>query len=359
MRTKSLDDHYSTVTQYDLATDRKSIANGQDGSVRNTAAKQLVPQLDMSELLAFWPESLRALTSGNSTDGMRRVGDGLKAIRDALPPTEWRVFAQSPALDQLRALLHEDPFTERAFRKPRGYAGDAVILDMIYGSTALPEETSALGVSINEGTTHGPSSRSVRSRRNFLADYIDRAASDYRRPAILSVACGHLREAQRCAAVASGRIGRLVALDQDARSLGVVAAEQAHFGVEPLETSVRALIAGRAPLGQFDVIYAAGLYDYLEQPVAAALTRRLLSAVNTGGKLLIANFTPDLIDIAYMESIMDWWLIYRDDEAMMALTLGLAEDEIARAQTWRDELNNIVYLELTRGKGPAEATSRT
>lgn len=38
----------------------------------------------------------------------------------------------------LRGLLHQDPFTYRAFSKPRGYAGDAVMTDYIYGLGSLP-----------------------------------------------------------------------------------------------------------------------------------------------------------------------------------------------------------------------------
>ena len=47
-------------------------------------------------------------------------------------------------------------------------------------------------------------------------------------------------------------------------------------------------------LGQFDLIYSAGLYDYLETPVAERLPQVLFDLLNPGGQLLYANFAPDI-----------------------------------------------------------------
>jgi hypothetical protein len=46
-------------------------------------------------------------------------------------------------------LIQEDPFTRRAFEKPRGYPGDAALLDYVYdgvnAAASLPVTTSNLG----------------------------------------------------------------------------------------------------------------------------------------------------------------------------------------------------------------------
>ena len=45
----------------------------------------------------------------------------------------WPEMARWYSGHAVRDLLLNDPFTYRAFAKPRGYAGDAVMMDYIYG----------------------------------------------------------------------------------------------------------------------------------------------------------------------------------------------------------------------------------
>lgn len=298
--------------------------------------------------LDFWPDALAHLEAGRAREGFEQVMNGLRVLRSRLPHDGWREFARSLAGSVQHAVLHQDPFTERAYRKPRGYAGDAIMLDLMYGSAPIPEDTSAIGATVHAATSGSAAGESVKMRRNLLATYIDDAAQECERPDVLSVAAGHLREGQRCRALASGLLGRFVALDQDARSLSVVEAEQAQFGVTPCRASIRRLLTPDAGLTGFDFIYSAGLYDYLDAPLATALTRALFSALNSKGRLLVANFAPELPDVGYMEAIMDWWLIYRDENALLSLTTGIPTDEVSSVRTWRDAAGNVVYLELRR-----------
>ena len=41
-----------------------------------------------------------------------------------------------------------------------------------------------------------------------------------------------------------------------------------------MKGSVRQILAGKLALGEFDFVYAAGLFDYLSQPVAKALVKK-------------------------------------------------------------------------------------
>ena len=85
-----------------------------------------------------------------------------------------------------------------------------------------------------------------------------------RSPHVLSVACGHLREAGESTAFRRNAFGRLVALDQDPRSLEVVRASLPGSGVETLCGSIKLLLAGAFADQRFDHVYAAGLFDYLD-----------------------------------------------------------------------------------------------
>jgi len=273
----------------------------------------------------------------------------LDHIRRTMSPHAWQAFiAQRIASHPVRSLFHEDPFSWRAFAKPRGYAGDAELLDLIYRDAPPSGPLSALGTRLYDWSVAGTSCRSVRARRDILAGLIDRVAEERPAPRILSVACGHLREAQRSEAVRAGAISEFVALDQDPLSLALVEREQAHRNVRPVRGSVRRLLGGAKSFGSFDLVYAAGLYDYLEVPTARALTRSLFTTLRPGGTLVVANFAPNLPDIGYMEAIMEWRLLYRDEREVEQFAADIPVADIASKELFRDEPGNVVYLALRR-----------
>ena len=277
---------------------------------------------------------------------------GLNEARQRMSVSDWRqhvseIFRTHP----IRSLIHEEPFTRRAFEKPRGYAGDAPLLDLIYRDTPCTDDLSPLGARLHSWAGMQPACRSVQERRTILARLIDQVASERPMPRLLSLACGHLREAQCCHAVQAGLIEEFVAVDQDAESIAVVEREQRAFKVTPIKASIRRFLAVPSVYGSFDFAYSAGLYDYLEEPVAAALTRSLFASLRPGGLMLVANFAPNLRDIGYMEAIMDWTLIYRDEAAVAQFTSLLAPDEIASQSLFRDSTGNVVYLTIRKRDG--------
>jgi hypothetical protein len=69
-------------------------------------------------------------------------------------------------------ILREDPFISRCYAKPRGYAGDAVMLDFIYHHSAnLPYLNSATprGRASTVFSTNSSAPRAVRNRAWLLA----------------------------------------------------------------------------------------------------------------------------------------------------------------------------------------------
>jgi SAM-dependent methyltransferase len=243
-------------------------------------------------------------------------------------------------------LIHEAPFTKRAFEKPRGYTGDAVTLDYIYGTSGLPTHTTSRGERIFEWERQTDACRAIRARRDALAQLLDQLTDTTSHARILSVACGHLREAQKCAAIREGRFEEFIAFDQDPQSLTLVADEQSRCGVTAVQGSIRHILSGKQRWSGLDLIYSAGLFDYLSDPLAAALADRLFGMLRPGGRLLIANLAPDLRNIAYMEAVMDWWLIYRDELSLRRVTRSCA-DRAASVAIFRRE-PAVAFIELTR-----------
>jgi hypothetical protein len=276
---------------------------------------------------------------------------GLHAQRLRADEREWQEQVGRCLAHPLCGLLHQDPFTERAFRKPRGYAGDAILLDYIYAREEQwppPEETTALGRLIFDYTTAAPAAAGVRARREFIANLLDDLAEKRSRPTVLSVAAGHLREVLLCAAVKRRKLGRYLALDADQESLEEVKRCYGYYGVEVLAASVRQLLTGRVPLPPFDLVYSTGLYDYLPQTTAQQLTRNLFGLVHPGGRLLVANFLPGIRDVGYMESYMGWKLIYRTRLQMLDVAALVPESEVYDIRLFSEENRNILFLQVTR-----------
>lgn len=205
--------------------------------------------------------------------GMSLLCDELTALRRTLSPEGWNAVIAQCRDDSLRELIHTAPISKRAFARPRGYAGDAETLDLIYGHGALPATLSPLAATLYGYEMQMSAAGSVRHRRELLAGLIDEVALERPMPRVLSVACGHLREAELSAAVGSGDIGAFDALDQDAESIALVEREHSIRNVRAIRGSVRTILQGKPPLRDYDLVYAAGLYDYLDADVSARLTK--------------------------------------------------------------------------------------
>jgi extracellular factor (EF) 3-hydroxypalmitic acid methyl ester biosynthesis protein len=244
----------------------------------------------------------------------------------------------------LHALVQQDPFTERAATKPRGYAGDAVMMDFIYQGTP-PEGTSQTGAGIFSATTQATMGLSVRYRRQLLKSLIDDTVVTQETGRMLSVASGHCRELEGSLVQSPHFLGEFVAFDQDPESCAEVQRVHAQSRVKVVNQGVRDLLSGptAAALGSFDLIYSAGLYDYLPDGLARRLTARLLQMLRPGGRLLIGNFVPTGSGRAYMELFMDWELVLRNEAAMVALAQAAGASTVS---SFHDPHRNVVYIDM-------------
>jgi extracellular factor (EF) 3-hydroxypalmitic acid methyl ester biosynthesis protein len=298
---------------------------------------------------AVLDESHAMLIGGRVSEAFERLVTGLQQIRERTHPGEWKLFSRSECLKHpIRALIHQSPFSRRAFEKPRGYAGDAETLDFAYGYARLPEGTTPLGAELYLCEREAPSVKSARDRIDVLASAVDRVARQTGCPRVLSVACGHLREAQVSRAVAEGKIADYVALDHDPVSLALINRELHGKPVRTVQGSVKSLLKREMTFNDFDLVYSAGLYDYLARPVATALTALMFSMLRPGGRLLIANYAKGSDGTGYMESFMGWHLIYRDEADIRQLAASIDETEIRDISTFRDLHQNVVFLEVNR-----------
>jgi SAM-dependent methyltransferase len=291
------------------------------------------------------------ISCGHIDEGMNELLPGLKARRLSASPHEWDAVTGVCLRHPLRDLLHQDPFTYRAFAKPRGYAGDAELLDFIYGREETwppPEDATELGRMIFEYTTGSAACEGVRARRAFIAGLLDRLTDDIRRPQVLSIAAGHLREAHLSAAVKRRKLGRFVALDSDRESLKEIERTYGRCGVQTCAGTIRQLLLHKVDLGSFDLVYSTGLFDYLQPAAAQRLAGAMFQMLRPGGRMVVANFLPGIPDQGYMESYMDWKLVYRTRQDILEICAAIPQAAIRELRILAEENQNILFLQVAK-----------
>ena len=278
---------------------------------------------------------------------IHRVAFALHNTREKFHSSVWKELIVLTQNHSVSDYFLQDPFTRWSFNKPRGYSGDAQLLDFIYGHASVAAEiagASPVGAALYEYTKNASSSVAVRERRDILTRYVDDIAQA-RGPEteILTVAAGHLREANASVALKNGGIKRWVALDQDPLSIGAITKDFGGTAIEAIDGSVRGLLARQHKLGTFDFVYAAGLYDYLVDKVAIKLTQRCMDMVKPGGTFLFANFSEDIGVDGYMESFMNWALLLRTKADMWKIIHESVDPATVEAEVFLGENHNVVY----------------
>ncbi len=300
--------------------------------------------------LDFLDEGLEMLHEGNVKTGMSELVSQLYDTYASTSSTDWarlveREFLQHP----IRKILMQDPLTARSFARPRGYAGDAELLDSIYFPQKKNlDNTSPIGRKIYYFTTGVGIARALRERKEMVAQHIDDTAARTKNARVLSIACGHCREAELSSAIQNGDLGSFIGLDQDQGSLSLVDQQYGPLGIETNQISVTDIVRGRVVLGQFDLIYSSGLYDYLGKRLAQKLTAQLYKMLSPGGKLVLFNIIPNYQEIGYFESFMNWSLIGRDRGEMLELAANLPASELASLKVGHGKEESFNYIEIDR-----------
>jgi extracellular factor (EF) 3-hydroxypalmitic acid methyl ester biosynthesis protein len=280
--------------------------------------------------LEFLDIAMTKIQSGQVEEGMHLLVSELTTLYSSTSSATWNHLLEMLLNHPIQELLLQDPLTYRSFSKPRGYAGDAVLIDMIY----FPQKTdlssvSSIGKEIYRYNTRSPLSCTLRKRMSLTADYIDEFAKQRDNISVLSVASGHCRELKYSEAMKNGDVERFVALDNDESSLEFMKNEYKEMNLEAVPLSVSDIIKGKSQLGEFDLIYSAGLYDYLSNRFAQKLTSQLYKMLKPGGKLMLINIAQEYDEVGYLESFMDWVMVGRGKRETLELASDLRTNEPA------------------------------
>jgi extracellular factor (EF) 3-hydroxypalmitic acid methyl ester biosynthesis protein len=223
------------------------------------------------------------------------------------------------------------PFGHRTFHKPLGYAGDYEMMNMIHRNQ--PEGRSLYEKLVHQLLVSQWPAESVRNRithlKNNLVFETARVARSGRRARVLNVGCGPARELQDFLkeSLLSNELDCTLldfnqeTLDHASRHLNDLRRGLSRRArVATVNTSVhqllrRAVRQGHLGLdGHFDLIYCAGLFDYLAEGTCAELVKLFHHNLQPGGLVVVANMNDREPFRNFIEFVLDWQLIYRNKQ---------------------------------------------
>lgn len=253
------------------------------------------------------------------------------------------------------------PNIRRAYEKPYGYPGDHLIMNAVYrfqrfgelrGETAYERMMEHLAV--DGGGCVG--TRLFRAQE-IIGDFIT-DSDNGETVNIANLGCGSAYEIYDYLARTQAPADlHFTIIDQDEKALKLAyesilpeaRAQKRNVDLTALNASFIQLMKAGELFGRLppqDIVYSLGLYDYLGQKRAKALTAALYEHVAPGGLLMLANVRDFRETCMWpLEFIMDWSLIYRSEEEMRDLVAGLPSDD-TRLEI--DKTGNVFIITLRK-----------
>jgi extracellular factor (EF) 3-hydroxypalmitic acid methyl ester biosynthesis protein len=232
----------------------------------------------------------------------------------------------------LHPLVLCTPFANRTFEKPRGYAGDYEMVNMIIRNGF--EGDSLFAKILHAWFVNQPPAKAHRNRIKYLAGNIAResfrATRASRAARIFNFACGPAAEIQEFIQTQPFPIHIDFTLaDFEEQTLEFIQRSlrkhhgpaQSNLKLNYRKMSVLQLIkehrrVNDSEAGQFDLVYCAGLFDYLPDNSCKQLMNIFYEMLAPGGLLIATNVEPSNPLRYGMEYLLDWHLIYRNDTQM-------------------------------------------
>jgi len=287
-------------------------------------------------------------TKDKIKEGCQRLICGMNNLYRNNEPTNYTPELKQYCLSHpIMNYLNQEATVSHSLSKPRGYSGDADMIDYYYRLKGNYKNSTFFGREIHNILMDSTSCASVRWRAKHLSEifqsiYHEKEAGIN----VLSVASGHIREL----GYIENRnqvFNKFTALDQDNQSNNEARSSYDGQFLNIVDESISYILRDGFKDQEYDFVYSAGLFDYLNDKLASKLIQKLYACVKKGGSLLVPNFAKGITERAFMDIFMDWELIYRNEEDMSGLAenAGVPEESIS---LYRDPMHNVIYMKISK-----------
>lgn len=231
--------------------------------------------------------------------------------------------------------------------KPLGYPGDFQIIDWIYTKKT---DLQSPGKLWDEFFHQQVASQAVLNRKEFFCEvFVNSCEKVSGSLSVLDLASGSCRDLMEGITRAGSKVvgSHFHCVDMDERAI--------LYAKDLLEEQITKAsfyfeknnVFKIKPSRHYDLIWSAGLFDYLSDRYAITLLKKMWKWVCKGGKIIIGNFSTTNPSRNYMEWCGEWFLIHRTKEAMLKLCqqAGIPEESVTFA---KEPLGVNIFLIVTR-----------
>jgi extracellular factor (EF) 3-hydroxypalmitic acid methyl ester biosynthesis protein len=236
---------------------------------------------------------------------------------------------------QIHPLILCSPFIYRTFQKPLGYAGDYEMVNMILRD---PHEGSSLFAKIlNLYILSQAPAQAHRNRVQYLNERLReetlRMVRKGKVAKVLNLGCGPAGEVQQFLSDDDlSEKAELTLLDFNDETLaytrqileGIKMRKKRATRIEMVKKSVNQILKETLKKSddshkKYDLIYCAGLFDYLSDRVCKRMMNIFYEVLAPGGLLVATNVDASNPIRNLMEYVLEWHLVYRDSEQLKQL----------------------------------------
>jgi len=274
-----------------------------------------------------------------------------------------RAVHRAYARRQLHPLILCSPFMYRTFHKPLGYAGDYEMVNMILRD---PIEGASLFAKVLN--THFVGVAPAEAHRNRVT-YLNRALREETKQRarhglitnIFNLGCGPAKEIQDflvfddlCERATftlldfneetlnyTGKLLNEIKMKHQRQTPLTMVLRSVH---QILKDGPRTAETGKDTL--YDIVYCAGLFDYLSDRICRKLMDIFYDMLVPGGLLIATNVEASNPARQMMEYFMDWHLIYRSPEQLLAVSPQKAPAENCKVISDTTKVN--IFLEVRK-----------
>lgn len=243
---------------------------------------------------------------------------------------------QSFGQEFLESTLHG-----RGFLKPNGYPGDYLFLDKIYTNHISKNPKYRIW---DEYVQQNGAPDAVRNRKEYFKHLAKAKAKTVKQINVLNIISGSGRELVELYDESAIKNAHTTCVEIDEKAIAYSKELNKHH-LEHIEY-VSSNIFRYQITNTFDLIWSAGLFDYLNDKAFVKLLIRFKEWLKNGGEIIVGNYN-DAHNLSkdYMEILGDWHLIHRSEALLLELARA-AGFESSQLQMKRLPDNVILYLHI-------------